>query len=155
VLQEHGFGDFEGRLEDALGCRGMTAEELLPHMDALERTYYRAMNTNGPSENYAFRSDIRPDVQAAAIGGTRALLLGAHPSDAVFWMMATFARCMIVLRMDDMNAYAASLPDMQAFAAALGVGDEKSVADRQLLAWRTLEEAEQITRIIAGQCAQG
>lgn len=154
VLREHGFGGFAARLEAALGCAGMTADQLLPHMDALARTYYLAMNTSGPSAGYAFRSDIRPDAQATAIDGTRELLLGGNPSDAVFWMMATFARCMTVLRMDDMQAYARCLPEMQEFASALGVADETAIVQRQLLARETLAEAMEIAKTIARRVAR-
>lgn len=154
VLQAHGFGEFAVRLEAALGCSGVSAEELLPHMDALERTYYRAMDTQGPSAEYAFRSDIRPDAKAVAIDGTRELLLGGAPSDAVFWMIATFARCMIILRMDDIAAYEACLPDMLAFASALGVGDAEAVAGRQRLALDVLAEAGKIAKMIAATTAK-
>lgn len=154
VLRENGFGEFARELENVLGCGGVTAERLRPHMDALERTYCRAMNTDGPSRDYAFRSDIRPDAKAVAIDGTRALLEGETPSDAVFWMIATFARSMIVLRMDDPAAYAECLPDMLAFARLLGVGDAASVAARQQLAQDVLGEAKRIAEKIAADTAK-
>lgn len=154
VLWECGFGEFAGKLEAALGCVGLTAQQLLPHMDALDRAYYLAMNTSGPSEDYAFRSDIRPEARATAIDGTRELLLGENPSDAVFWMMATFARCMTVLRMDDLRTYERCLPDMQAFALALGVADEAAIAQRQRLAQETLAEAMEIAQTIAQRSAR-
>ena len=154
VLRQYGFVDFAARLEQALGCQGMTAEALMPHMDALERTYYRAMNTEGPSATYPFRSDIRPDAKAVAIDGTRALLSGESPSDAVFWMIATFTRCMTILHMDDEPTYRASLPDMQAFADALGVGTAQAVATRHALAMQVLDEAQHIAKQIAAQAAR-
>lgn len=154
VLRRFGYGDFSANLERVLGCHGMTAAELLPHMDALERTYYLAMGTKGPSEEYAFRSDIRPDAKAVAIDGTRELLLSENPSDAVFWMIATFTRCMTILRMDDMDAYRACLADMRAFAAALGVADARGIAARHALALQTLADAEEIARRIAAETAR-
>lgn len=154
VLQAYGFDSFAAELEAALGCRGMRTEALLPHMDALERVFEIAMQTEGPSADYAFRSDIRPDAKAVAVGGTRELILGENPADGVFWLSATFARCMTILHMDDIKAYEACLPDMHALMETLGVADAEAVAARQQLALSTLEKAKEISKMIAAGAAK-
>lgn len=154
VLQAYGFGAFSGRLEAVLGCEGLTAEDLSVHMDALDEVYCRAMTTEGASAEYPFRSDIRPEAKAVAVDGTREMLLGAHPSDAVFWLAATFARCMTILRMDDMRSYEEFLPRMLVLMQTLGIADAGAVASRQDLALCTLEEARRIAQEIARKTAK-
>lgn len=153
VLRKYGYADFCERLDEVIGCKGLMRADLLPHMEALERTYSIAMNTTGPSKDYPFRSDIRPDAWDVAIGGTYGMLMSDAPGDAVFWMIATFARCMVILHMDDIPAYEACLPGMRAFAKTLGVGDAEAIAERRELAYRVREEAMNIARKIADTAA--
>lgn len=141
VLAEFGLDAFSPQLDRALGCTELTREELLRHMDALERTFDAAARTDGPSRTYPFRADIRMEAKDVAIGGSRQMILGEHPTDAVFWMMATFARCQIVLRMDDPALYADRLPALMDFAAALGVDTPEGALARQALAEELLADA--------------
>lgn len=154
ALEAYGEDAFFPQLERALGCEGMNREALRVHLAELERTFDIASQTDGPSRGYAFRSDIRPEARDVAIDGCRKLLEGDHPADAVFWMMATFARCQIVLRMDDPALYAQRLPALQAFAAALGVDTQEKALQRQQLARTILAEAEAVAERIVKRTAQ-
>ena len=153
ALEDHGEATFFPQLERALGCEGMSREALRAHLSALEQTFDIASRTDGPSRSYAFRSDIRPEARDVAIDGCRKLLEGDHPTDAVFWMMATFARCQIVLRMDDPALYAQRLPALQAFAAALGVDTPEKALQRQQLARTILAQAEDVAGRIVKRTA--
>ena len=153
ALEDHGEATFFPQLERALGCEGMSREALRAHLSALEQTFDIASRTDGPSRSYAFRSDIRPEARDVAIDGCRKLLEGDHPTDAVFWMMATFARCQIVLRMDDPALYAQRLPALQSFAAALGVDTPEKALQRQQLAQTILAQAEDVAERIVKRTA--
>lgn len=154
VLATQGRMDFARRLEQGLGCENMGRDELWRHMDALERAFDAAARTDGPSRTYPFRSDIRPEARSVAIDGSRRMIEGDHPADAVFWMMATFARSLTVLRMDDAALYAAHLPALQAFAAALGVDGPERALERQRLARQILMESEQVAAEILSKTAR-
>lgn len=121
VLERYGMAEFYPRLLALLVPRPLCRETLFRHLEELERTFRLACASQGKSASYAFRSDISPAGEAAAIGGSRELLLTPHPEDAVFWMAATFARCHLILLMDGSPAYETRLPAFRAFLAELGI----------------------------------
>lgn len=100
VLERYHREDFYQPLLSQLVPRPLGRDRLTRHMDQLEETFRLACGTIGPSASYPFRSDISPDAAPSAIGGSRQLIASAHPEEAVFWMLATFSRCQIILQMD-------------------------------------------------------
>lgn len=130
VLESYGLGDFYPRLLSLLVPAPLGRERLAGHMKELEKTFALASGTRGPSAGYAFRSDISEEGAAVAIGGSWELIEGEHPEDAAFWMLVTFARCHIILDMDEPGLSAERLPALRGFLRELGVSGEEDIAER-------------------------
>lgn len=121
VLERYGMEGFSARLLSLLVPEPLGRERLSAHMDRLEETFWLACGTSGPSVSYPFRSDISPQGAAAAIGGSRELLASERPEEAVFWMLATFARCHIILEWDAPALERERRPAFRALLADLGI----------------------------------
>ncbi len=91
------------------------------HVTGLERAFEAACKSAGPSRAYRFRSDISPDNRALSVDWCRAMLETAHPEDCVFWLGATWTRCLTILDMDESPSYPEHLEALKVFLASLGI----------------------------------
>ncbi|MGP4095542.1 hypothetical protein [Nonomuraea sp. KM90] len=91
LLAEHGRLEFHESLLELLGCADLDAARVRWHLAALERAFDAAASVRAPS--YRFDSDISPVARPAAIDGTRELIERGLHREAVFWVVATYARC--------------------------------------------------------------
>lgn len=130
VLEAHGMGAFYSRLLSLLAPGPLGRGRLSAHMGELEKTFSLACGTSGPSAGYPFRRDISEEGAAVAIGGSWELLSTPYPEDAVFWMLATFARCHIIFDMDDPALGQERLPALWAFLEDVGIRREDDFAPR-------------------------
>jgi len=130
VLESYGLGEFYPKLLSLLVPAPLGRERLAGHMRELEKTFALACGTRGPSAGYAFRSDISREGAAVAIGGSWELIGSRHPEDAAFWMLVTFARCHIILDMDEPGLSAKRLPLLLGFLRELGISGEEDIAQR-------------------------
>ncbi|SEG97178.1 hypothetical protein SAMN05444920_110257 [Nonomuraea solani] len=92
LLAEHGRASYHESLLDLLGCAGLAAARVERHLAALERVFDAAAPVHAPS--YPFASDITELARPIAIDGTRELIRRGLHREAVFWLVATYARCL-------------------------------------------------------------
>ncbi|WP_433444112.1 hypothetical protein [Nonomuraea sp. CA-141351] len=92
LLAEHGRLDFHESLLDLLGCANLSAARVERHLAALEKVFDATAAVRAPS--YRFDSDISPLARPIAIDGTRDLIRRGLHREAVFWLVATYARCL-------------------------------------------------------------
>lgn len=96
VLTAAGMPEVYQRLLERLGCaettRAQVAAQLLPLTTAFEAAAARGRT------DFPFAADITEAARSAALGGTAALVEEGEHREAVFWLVATFARCVQVLR---------------------------------------------------------
>ncbi len=87
------------RLLTLLGCAELGPGVVARHLDALAERFDEAAavlaRTSGPPSS--FNADITPAARPVAIDGSRALIDGGDHREAVFWIVATAARCQAVL----------------------------------------------------------
>ncbi len=74
-----------------LGCAELTLQRVDHHLLALARTFDAAAAT--AKTPFFFSSDITPDARPIAIDASRDLIQADCHREAVFWIVATFARC--------------------------------------------------------------
>ncbi len=129
VLEAYGMGDFYPELLSLLAPEPLGRQRLSCHMEELEKTFALACESDGPSADYAFRGDISREGAAVALSGSWELIEGPCPEDAVFWMLATFARCHTILDMDG-DKGEARLSALWAFLNDLGVYKEEDFSAR-------------------------
>jgi hypothetical protein len=98
LLADHGRRDDYETLLNLLGCRAWTRERAERHFPALAAAFdaaQRALTTPFP-----FAGDISAAARPIAIDGTRELIARGDHREAVFWMVATYARCLKTLACD-------------------------------------------------------
>src|SRR5690606_13602228 len=125
------------RMLGLLGCADVDAEVVVGHLDRLAVVFDEAAAV-GPTR-FPFASDISAQARPVAIDGSRALVAAGDHREAVFWIVATFARCERIL---------GDRPDAPDFSAALaelvgvrGPGDLRARTAATLAFLPELEEA--------------
>ena len=98
VLDRYGRPDLYRDLIDLLGAGDLTAAQAERHVGALARTFdAAAVIAKTP---FPFSSDITPAARATAIDASLALIRAGDQREAMFWIVATFARCHKILAAD-------------------------------------------------------
>lgn len=143
VLERYGMEDFYPRLQGLLVPRPLGRERLLRHWSRLEQTFTAACGTTGPSAEYAFRADISREGADVALGGSRELICSSCSEDAVFWMLATFARCHTILDLDAPVLSREREPAFRAFLGDLEIRDDTDFSNRLQALAAFLPELEQ------------
>ena len=128
VLAEHGRGDLYAEMLEHLGCAGMSPERAAEHLAALAETFDAAARVL--ASPYRFATDISVAARPIAIGGSEALIAAGDHREAVFWMLATFARCQAVLAADAPALRAALAPAFEALLADLGIRGSRDLRSR-------------------------
>ncbi len=120
VLVEYGHAGLYEDLLHLLGCAEMAPQRVDHHLCALAGTFdtVAALATTP----FFFSSDITPAARSIAIDGSNALIESGHHREAVFWIVATFARCHKILAVDAPYAVQHQLaPAFDELLADLGI----------------------------------
>jgi hypothetical protein len=114
-----------------LGCADMSRARVEEHLAALTRAFdatARVLRTPSP---FFFASDITPAARAIAIDGSRALINEGLHREAVFWIVATYTRCLAILDHDAPPEVAARYtPAFARLTADLGIGTPAALTAR-------------------------
>lgn len=120
VLAEHGHAAFYPRLLDLLGAGQVTRRRAQHHLDALARTFdATAAVARTP---FFFSSDITVAAGNVAVDGSQELIGRGDHREAMFWIVATFARCHTILAVDAPDLVARFAPGFRDVLAELGIG---------------------------------
>ena len=114
LLESRGLGGRYPELLAQLGCLEVTPEQVLDHVPPLAAAF-DATAACGPT-GFPFASDLSPDSRPVAVDGTLRLVEQGDHREAVFWLVATFSRCLQVL---DATGAADRQRHHDAFAAAV------------------------------------
>ncbi|WP_213648742.1 hypothetical protein [Paenibacillus sp. J23TS9] len=98
VLEEYGYEEFYPMLLKLLGCEDWTADKVEHHLAGLEKTFDAA--AAAAKTAFFFSSDITPEARQIAIDGSREQIRAGNHREAVFWIVATYARCHQILAVD-------------------------------------------------------
>jgi hypothetical protein len=129
VLGEYGRDSLYPDLMGLLGCAHWTPERAEHHLDALARTFDAAQAV--ARTPFPFRSDISAAARPVAIDGSRELIRSGFHLEAVFWIVATFARCHKILAADAPAEMRLALaPAFEAVVADLGLASAGDFARR-------------------------
>ncbi|TSB46050.1 hypothetical protein [Alkalicoccobacillus porphyridii] len=116
------------KLLDLLGCKELGAERLLEHLDHLEQTFDAAVSH--AKTPFFFSSDITADARVIAIDGSRELIVAGNHREAVFWIVATFARCHQIFNADALNLSECYKQSFQLLLEDLGIHDVHDLEQR-------------------------
>lgn len=98
LLENYGRVDFYETLLNCLGCAQMNRREVEDHLATLANVFDAAKEAI--KTPFFFAADISDSARAVAIAGSRELIEQGYHREAIFWMVATYSRCQMVLYQD-------------------------------------------------------
>lgn len=119
LLMEYGYLDFHEKLLDLLGCATMHPTQVEAHLAALTVVFDVAKTVI--KTPFFFASDLNDLSRPIAIDGSRELIEQGLHREAIFWIVATYCRCLKVLAQDAPAHYAQFIPGFQDLLADLGI----------------------------------
>jgi hypothetical protein len=145
LLMEYDRLAFYEPLLELLGCADMNHAQVQYHLDTLTAAFDVAKTV--VKTPFFFAADIDDLARPVAIGGSQELIDGGDHREAIFWIVATYARCQIIFYTDATPAIQAQFtPGFHALLADLGIRSfadlmQRSAAVRAFLP-RLWQEAE-------------
>ncbi|MEV8320152.1 hypothetical protein AB0Q95_38985 [Streptomyces sp. NPDC059900] len=136
VLADYGHHGLYPELLDLLGCAHLTAERVQHQLRELTATFDAAVAV--AKTPFFFSSDITPAARPIAIDGSQQLIDAGDHREAVFWIIATFARCHTILAADAPQLHEALSPAFRTAVADLGISSTGDLVHR----------AEEVTRFL-------
>jgi hypothetical protein len=115
LLEEYGYPAYYVKLRSLLGCEEWTQAQAFRHIAALASAFDTASTIVRPT--FAYAADISRLARPVAIDGSRDLVAAGRQREAVFWIVATFSRCMHVFEHD---APAEMQPEVSTHTEAYG-----------------------------------
>lgn len=106
VLEEHELSGLYPELLGLIGCLEVEPSAVRHHLEALAISFDQAASV--ARTPFFFSTDITPEARVIAIDGSQQLIDHGEHQEAVFWIVATFARCQQILRADAPGAVVAA-----------------------------------------------
>ena len=120
LLAEYGLDAFYEPLLELLGCAHLSRERVAHHLAPLAEVFDATKTLIRTPFPYA--GDLSESARPVAIDGSRELIERGDHREAVFWMVATYSRCLQVLSVDGTAELRARFtPGYQALLADLGI----------------------------------
>ncbi|MFG3136267.1 hypothetical protein ACGFZA_08590 [Streptomyces sp. NPDC048211] len=117
VLDAYGQPELYRELLELLGCADVSPGVVRRHVGELTRTFDATVPV--ARTPFFFSSDLTAQARPIAVDGSRELLERGEHREAVFWVIATLARCHTVLAADAPALHAARLPAFREAVADL------------------------------------
>ncbi|MER5184155.1 hypothetical protein ABT009_38475 [Streptomyces sp. NPDC002896] len=149
VLTDYGHLGLYPELLGLLGCSNLPARRVQRHLHELAATFDASVEV--AKTPFFFSSDISAAARPIAIDGSQALIDSGNHHEAVFWIIATFARCHTILATDAPELHEALAPAFRAAVADLGISSTQDLLHRAGEVNRFLPRLWQTTEdILAG-----
>ncbi|WLQ37088.1 hypothetical protein P8A18_28260 [Streptomyces castrisilvae] len=130
VLTAYGRPRLYRELLELLGCADVSAEVVRHHVGEMTRTFDATVPV--ARTPFFFSSDLTERARPIAVDGSRELIDRGEHREAVFWIVATLARCHTVLAVDDPALHTARLPAFEAAVADLtGITGTADILERR------------------------
>ncbi|MFK3938177.1 hypothetical protein ACI2JA_11805 [Alkalihalobacillus sp. NPDC078783] len=98
MLHHYGLDHIYIDLLNFLGCQHLTPTIITSHLEQLEETFDVAASV--AKTPLFFSTDLTQEAKAISIQGSRDLIAAGHHHEAIFWMVATYARCHQIFTLD-------------------------------------------------------
>jgi hypothetical protein len=115
-------------LLELLGCADLARDTVARQLDDLARTFDVAAAV--ARTTFAFSSDVTPVARYLAMEGSRQLIERGDHREAVFWIVATYARCHAILAVDAPDLHWQLAPAFRATMTDLGIGSPADIECR-------------------------
>lgn len=152
VLLKYGQEELYLELLTQLGCRDFTPEQVEHHVRKLEKTFDAAASI--AKTPFFFSTDITPEAKSIAIDGSYELIKSGFHREAVFWIVATFARCHAILSADaHPDLQQAHAPAFRDLMDDLGIRSSWDIAQRSEEVLQCLPRVWTVAESIMAQTA--
>lgn len=129
VLFAYGYEEIYEQLIELLGCAQLTPTRVEYHLDRLACTFDAAAAV--AKTPFFFSTDITMSARPIAIDGSRELIHAGNHREAVFWIVATFARCHKILAADaPQEIQREHMPAFEEMVADLGIHSGSDIIRR-------------------------
>ena len=128
LLADYGRPGFHQELLALLGCAELPRERVERHLTAMTAAFDTAAAV--AATPFPFSSDITPAARPVAVDGSRDLVGRGHHREAVFWIAATYARCLAILASDAPAAAPGYTPGFSALLGDLGIASPADLGRR-------------------------
>jgi hypothetical protein len=119
VLIDYGHDGLYPDLLELLGCTHLTPQRMEHHLAELAQTFDATVAV--AKTPFLFSTDITDTARPIAIDGSRELIQTSYHHEAVFWIVATFARCHTILAADSQDLQRELIPAFYSLIADLGI----------------------------------
>ncbi|MFI5527707.1 hypothetical protein ACIA8O_04030 [Kitasatospora sp. NPDC051853] len=151
VLAEHGLSVHYPELLRLLGAEELTPGQVRHHLDTLAVTFDETVAV--ARTPFPFSTDISPQARPIAIDAAHHLVARGDHREAMFWTVATFARCHTVLAVDAPDTHERLTPHFTAAVADLGINTTGELLARRKATLAALPGLRQLTERIIAQGA--
>ena len=128
LLDDTGMPEVYPELLDLLGCRDWSPGRATRHLQALAEAFDAAGRV--VLTPVFFANDLSSAARPIAIGGSRELIEAGDHREAVFWIVATWCRCMIVFHNDAPELEERFAPGFRATVEDLGIASLSDLVAR-------------------------
>jgi len=128
LLDASGMPDRYEPLLESLGCASMRRDRVALHLGAVAEAFDDAVAV--VRSPLPFAADLAPEARSVAIDGSRVLVERGDHREAVFWIAATFARCMSVFAADAPELLPRHEPAFRALFADLDIASPADLPRR-------------------------
>jgi hypothetical protein len=155
VLHAAGRPDLYESFLALLGCADVAAGVVRHHLDRLAVLFEETVAV--AHTPFPFSTDLTAEARPIAIDGSAALLEVGDHREAVFWIVATFARCQYVLTADAAPALrrTGEAALRTAVADLLGLTDTEGLRARAAATLALLPAVREAAEVISGGDAEG
>lgn len=130
LLANYGRLDFYEELLRLLGCRTLRPQQVAGHLATLTAAFDVAKTV--VTTAYPFAADLTDLARPIAIEGSRELIEQGYHREAIFWIVATYARCQQVFdQAGTPEQLATFTPGFQALLADLGIACHGDLVQRR------------------------
>lgn len=144
LLAGYDLAEFHEELLALLGCAHLGQERVGGHLAAMTEVFDATVPLARTA--FPFSADLTAAARPVAVDGGRALVERGRHREAVFWMVATYARCLAILAQDAPDVGRRHAAGFAALLADLGVD---SPADLPRHAERTLAFLPRLREVTA------
>ena len=128
LLADYGRPGFHQELLALLGCAELPREQVERHLTAMTAAFDAAAAV--AATPFPFSSDITQAARPVAVDGSRDLIDRGHHREAVFWIAATYARCLAILASDAPAVAPGHTPAFEELLGDLGVASPADLVRR-------------------------
>ncbi len=129
LLQEYGRLDAYEPLLDVLGAGSLSVDQVSRHIEPMAAVFDAAAVI--PDAPFPYASDISRLARPIAVDGSREMIARGSHREAVFWMVVTWTRALVILRHAGGDAAVAPwLPAFHDLIGDIGIRDGRNLPDR-------------------------